>query len=439
MNRATFQLAAITMLAGLVACQAQSGADGAEPVVRWNEPVEVASGQAFRGPWQMNDSEFLYVDDPAVALSADGAFMAWVDNAEQNVFFQRFDNDGAAQLDEPVDVSGSGEIFSWLPRVAVEGETVIVAWQEILFTGGSHGGEILVARSEDGGRTFADPINLSDTTAGAGKGRLTRQRWDNGSLDLLLAAGRVVVAWTEYEGALRVATSNDDGQSFDEAVHVAGDDTAPTRAPALAAGPDGRFWLAWTAGDDASADIHLASSDGPAAGFSNARRIHASSDHADSPVLAATSEGRIHLAWTASDGAPFRNSRIVYAHDGDGSGSFSEPVVISGEIMGAYPQLAARGDRVLVSWERVPDRNARPRGLGYASSSDGGEHFSQPAEVPGSAREEHAVNGGNQGLLMRKLDLADDGRVLLGHATFREGESSAVWLLQGQWRSLTDE
>lgn len=436
MNRLIVQLAAIPMLA---ACQAQSGVDGAEPAVRWSEPVEIASGQAFRGPWQMNDSEFLYVDDPAVALSADGTFVVWVDNAEQNVYFQHFDTKGVAQLDEPVNVSGSGEIFSWLPRVAVEGETVIVAWQEILFTGGSHGGEILVARSEDGGHTFADPINLSDTTAGAGKGRLTRQRWDNGSLDLLITSGHVVVAWTEYEGALRVATSNDGGQSFDEPVHIAGDDTSPTRAPALAAGPDGRLWLAWTAGDDTSADIHLAQSADLSAGFSDARRIHSSNDHADSPALAVTSEGRVHLAWTAGDGAPFRNSRIVYAHDADGTDSFSEPMVISGEIMGAYPQLAAIGDRVLVSWERVPDRNARPRGLGLASSGDGGKHFSQPAEVPASAREEHGVNGGNQGLLMRKLDLDDDGRVALAHATFYEGESSAVWLINGQWRSSSDE
>ena len=387
----------------------------------------------------MNESEFLYVDDPAVALADGRTYFAWVDNAAQNIFFQVFDGDGAAKLAEPIDVSSSGDIFSWLPRVAVDGETVIVAWQEILFTGGSHGGEILVARSEDGGRTFGDPVNLSQTTAGAGKGRLNRQRWDNGSLDLLVTAERVVVAWTEYEGALRAATSSDGGQHFTEPVHVAGDDASPTRAPVLAAGPDDRIWLAWTVGEDASADIHLAYSDAPESGFSNARRIHPADAHADSPSLAVTADGTVHLAWTASDGGPFRNSRIVYAHDADGSGSFAEPAVISGEIMGFYPQLAAVGDRVLASWEHVPDRDARSRGIAYATSSDGGQRFGQPAVVPGSARDEYGFNGGNQGLLMRKLDLAEDGRVVVGHATFLDGELSAVWLFKAQWRRPSEE
>ena len=436
MKRMAYLFAVLYLAA---ACQADPESTMQAAALDWDEPVKVASGQAYQGPWRMNDSEFLYVDDPAVALRGDYTYMAWVDNAEQNVLFQVYDPDSQARLDKPLDISGSGDIFSWLPRVVVEGETVIVAWQEILFTGGSHGGEILLARSADGGRTFSDPVNLSNTTAGAGKGRLTRQQWDNGSLDVAIADGRVHVAWTEYEGALRVATSSDDGQRFSEPVHVAGDDDTPARAPSLAIAPDGQVWLAWTVGDDASADIHLARSDDSAAEFSNVRRVRSSDTHADSPALAVSDDGRVHLAWTVSAGGPFRDSHIVYAHDGNGSGSFSEPTVISGEDMGAYPQLVLAGERLLVSWEHVPDRSARPRGIAYATSNDQGERFSLPAVVPGTAREEYGVNGGNQGLLMRKIDLAEDGRVLLGHATFQEGESSAVWLLQGQWRSLTEQ
>jgi len=432
----------LLLLAGALTATVACGGDPGQEAVaelRWSEPVQVVSGRAYRGPWQMNDSDFLFVDDPAVALSGDGSFLAWADNADQNVYLQRFDPVGAPQLDQPVNVSRSGDIFSWLPRVFVDGEIVIVAWQEILFTGGSHGGEILVARSEDGGRTFADPVNLSQTTAGAGKGRLNRQRWDNGSLDLLVHAGHVVVAWTEYEGALRVATSTDGGQRFTEPVKVAGDDASPTRAPVLAVGPDERIWLAWTVGDDAAADIHLACTDEPGSGFSNARRIHPSRAHADSPALTVTADGTVHLAWTASDGGPFRNSRIVYTHDADGSGSFAEPAVISGETMSAYPQLVAVGDRVLVSWEHLPDRDARPRGIAYAMSGDGGLNFSHPTVVPGTAREEYGFNGGNQGLLMRKLALAEDGRVALGHATFRERRTSAIWLVNGQWHSPPED
>src|ERR671939_82717 len=85
---------------------------------------------------------------------------------------------------EPVNVSRSPHTFSWLPRIAVSSadpRRVLVLWQEIIFSGGSHGGDILLARSEDGGRSFAPPLNLSNSRAGDGKGRLTRERWHNRS------------------------------------------------------------------------------------------------------------------------------------------------------------------------------------------------------------------------------------------------------------------
>ncbi|QOC22644.1 exo-alpha-sialidase [Wenzhouxiangella sp. AB-CW3] len=415
----------------LTACQAESESMP-ETDLRWSEPVKVASGEAYQGPWRMNESEFLYVDDPAVALADGKIFFAWVDNADQDIHFQIFDRDGEPELDEPVNVSVSGDIFSWLPRVAVDGERVYIAWEEVLFTGGSHGGEILLARSNDGGRSFSEPINLSNTTAGAGKGRLTRERWDNGSLDLLARNGRVVVAWTEYEGALRVATSADGGDSFGEPLHVAGDDELPARAPSLAGTPDDRIWLAWTVGEDNSADIHLAYTIDTEEGFSEPRRIHASDAHADSPVVRVDSEGTVHLAWTESTGGPLRGSRIVYARDIDGSGDFGETVRLSGDTMAVYPQMAVAGQRVLVSWERSATDRRQLFGIGYSASVDGGRSFSEPTVIAATQREEYGVNGGNQGLLMRKLDLSDDGRAVLGHATFNRNEASHIWLLRGR-------
>src|SRR5688572_20985155 len=47
----------------------------------WQEPIEVASGRAHAGPWRMNESEFLYVDDASLAVRDDGAIgVVWVDN-----------------------------------------------------------------------------------------------------------------------------------------------------------------------------------------------------------------------------------------------------------------------------------------------------------------------------------------------------------------------
>jgi hypothetical protein len=48
----------------------------APPVVEWQAPLAIASGDADIGPWRMNQSRFHYVDDPAVAVTAAGTAAA---------------------------------------------------------------------------------------------------------------------------------------------------------------------------------------------------------------------------------------------------------------------------------------------------------------------------------------------------------------------------
>src|SRR5687768_6518205 len=111
-------------------------------VVAWDEAVELANGGGEKGPWQQNESRFDYVDDGTVALAGDGAaVLAWVEQASKDVFVQVRDRDGRARF-APVNVSRTPAVFSWLPRIVVSGEDVFVLWQEITFSGGSHGGDI---------------------------------------------------------------------------------------------------------------------------------------------------------------------------------------------------------------------------------------------------------------------------------------------------------
>jgi hypothetical protein len=111
----------------------------------WHGSAEIASGPAERGPWQMNESRYDYLDDPTVATDERGA-VAWVDQSRKDVLFQRFSPAGE-KLGQPVNVSRSPAIFSWLPR------------------------------SDDGGQTFSQPMNLSNSRAGDGKGRIDKDRW----------------------------------------------------------------------------------------------------------------------------------------------------------------------------------------------------------------------------------------------------------------------
>ena len=192
-------------LLGLLTVLAASAAPADSPSsLTWHGSTEIARGRGERGPWRQNESRYDFVDDPAVAINSRGEIaIAWVDQARKAVLLQRYSPEGKPQFPRPVDVSRRPQTFSWLPRVAFAPDaphSVFVLWQEIIFSGGTHGGDILFARSSDGGRSFAGSGQSSHSVGGDGKGRVSRQIWHNGSMDLVAGANGVVhAAWTEYD------------------------------------------------------------------------------------------------------------------------------------------------------------------------------------------------------------------------------------------------
>ena len=381
----------------------------------WHGSTEIAAGRGERGPWQMNESRYDYVDDPTVAFDARGGVaVAWVDQARKDVYFWR---DG-----KPVNVSRSPETFSWLPRIATDAKgTIFVLWQEIIFSGGSHGGDILFARSEDGGRTFSQPMNLSSSVAGDGKGRINRDLWHNGSLDLVVGPdGTVYTAWTEYEGRLWLRRSTDGGRSFSEKLSIGTD--KPARAPSLAV--HGKtVYLAWTVGDDPSADIRVAKSSDGAASFFAPVIVEKTRAYSDAPKIAVDGQGVLHLAYNVG-------RRVHYTRSSDGGARFAPARDVSGSGAG-FPALSLDGKgNVYVLWERFAEPY-RPRGLALAVSADRGSAF-RKIEVPESAGAGH--NGSLQGLLMRKLAVSSDSAVAIVNRSFKENEASRVWLMRGKWQ-----
>jgi hypothetical protein len=376
----------------------------------WHGAVEVAEGRGERGPWQQNQSRYDYVDDPAVALDERGeALVAWVDQGQKDIFVNG------------VNVSRSPDTFSWLPRIAVAGNHVHALWQEIIFSGGSHGGDILFARSEDGGKNFSEPLNLSDSIAGDGKGRITKDFWHNGSLDLAVApGGSVYAAWTEYEGTLWFRRSTDGGKTFAERIRI--HDATPARAPSLAVAGD-TVHLAWTDGD-----IHIVSSTNGGRSFDAPRTLTHTRAYTDAPRLAPGLGDTLHLVYA-------ENSRVMYTSSKDGARSFAPARAISRPGAG-FPALGVDGaNGVYVTYELFPEGpRHRPRGLGITASYDGGRTFSTPENVPGSAAPDGAPNGSFQGLLMQKLAVNRRGALAVVNSSLKDGEWSRVWLMRGSGR-----
>ncbi len=408
--------------------------------VAWEKPMELAHGPGERGPWQQNDSRFHYVDDGTVRFGANGIlYSAWVDQTKKDVLFQRLDFRGRT-LDAQINISRTPDTFSWLPRIAtVPGQplAVLVLWQEIIFSGGGHGGDMMVARSIDGGASFSAPTNVSASIGGDGKGRINKEIWDNGSQDIVAAPhGMVHLAWTEYDGQLWTARSLDGGKSFSAPRQIAGSAKLPARAPSLALAPDGKLYLAFTTGEDPASDIHLMQSDDGGASFSPPRIVEKTPGYSDAPRLAVDQDGTLHLAWTESEGGPFDRTRIRYARSRDEGKSFEAsrelPAAGTGDFSSAFPDLAVEGKRVLLLWETLPGKRRPSRGLGMAVSSDGGDRFDPSFIVPDSRDPGGGNNGSAQGLLMKKLALDGQGRIAIVNSAMREGKGSRVWVLRGR-------
>nr|MDQ3369983.1 glycoside hydrolase [Myxococcota bacterium] len=227
----------VAIVAVLSACGSPAPAQPLAPIT-WERPIPIATGGGERGPWQQNESRYDHVDDPSVVFAASGAtVVAWVDHRHKDVLVQRYGREGRPLGPRAVNVSRTPDVFSWLPRLVVSpvhASDLYVIWQEIIFSGGSHGGDILVARSLDGGATFESPRNLSRSIGGDGKGRIDRDTWHNGSLDLTIGPdGTLYAAWTEYDGPLWFTRSQDRGATFEPPRQVTGDARRPARAPAL--------------------------------------------------------------------------------------------------------------------------------------------------------------------------------------------------------------
>jgi hypothetical protein len=420
-------------LLSALAALATAGA-GHRDTIRWAQPVSLATGGGERGPWQQNDSRYDFVDDPTVALLPDGdAAVAWVDQAKKDVFWQIVAPDGSKRLAEPVDISRTPKEFSWLPRIALsprDPKQVYVLWQEIVFSGGPHGGEIYFARSVDGGRSFEAPENLTGSVEGEGKGRFDSEHWHDGSLDITVADdGVIYAAWTDYEGTLTLRRSRDQGKTWEPDVVVAKGGKVPARAPSLAV-RNGTVYVAWTVGETQNADIHIASSrDGKT--FGSPELVRHEHGYCDSPKLAFDTAGTLHLAYAETKGGPMDPAEVRYTRSRDGK-TFEPARVISAPLesgsAAAFPNLAVEGERVFVTWDDYPDADKDPHGVGIAYSLDGGARFTAPALVEHTR--DRGRNGGLEGRLTRKLAVAGDTIAVVNSAV-RFGESSRAWLVRG--------
>lgn len=225
--------------------------------------------------------------------------------------------------------SGAGRQRSASPAVLSDG-AVVVAWEDSRFCAG----QILVARSDDGGASFGPPVRVAP--------------WDRPQRAPSLAVlpdDTLVVAWQEVlgegRGEIRVARSRDRGQTWAHRVRVDRERSVDAWVPSLAA-------------DAATGALHLAFVD---TRDTNRRVFHTRSDDA---------------------GATWRRPARIDARERD---PVSPDATLSNEWS---PRIAARGGRVVVAYthRERPDPAEQPSWDAYVvESADGGGSFGAPRRL----------------------------------------------------------
>lgn len=308
--------------------------------------VSRTGGEAWRGLDLPLAPEATNCFWPSVAFDGDGRLLVLYTptggpfNLPTGLWLQRFTPELTAE-GPPTPVSGP---LTFQPRLAVDGQRVLVAW----IKAGEARGEkflgfppppnpIVVTRSDDGGRTFAPPVTVSETTrlavqptllawggnqvvVGAldlGQDRATYQSSHEGRPGPPPAEPWGLVAWTSADG----------GSTFGPAKTVAEGLVASQRvlidlapAPAFAVDPrSGRIYASWESGHD----VFLSRSDDGAGTWSAPHRMSPSTGGQFLPGIGIAPDGRVDVAFydrSADRGDVL--AQVVLASSSDGGRTF---------------------------------------------------------------------------------------------------------------------
>ncbi len=220
-------------------------------------------------------------------------------------------------------------------------------------------------------------------------------------------------------------------------MHIFGDNKRPARGPSLSVNHRNEVVIAWTVGEDASANIHFAKSIDGGKSFSPAQTVFESEGHADAPHIAFDGKGTLHLVYGESALGPFRQYRILYTRLRNGESKFEKPKEIVGADMGKFesahfPELDIDGnDNTYIIWKLFPRATGRPLGMGFTYSKDGGQTFIPPTIIPGTDDPALGFLGSMNGLLMQEIAVNRLGKFAIVYSTFKANDASHIWLIRG--------
>ncbi len=253
---------------------------------------------------------------------------------------------------------------------------------------------IFVARSDDGGRTFAAG-NIALVDVGEGVDQFHDKEW----ITVDPNNGAIYVGWTDFAGGaqtavLRVSHSTDQGATWSYPPEAVTTFTSQEdiQAVQLAVDSDSTLHVTWMDYNDHTFKISHSTDGGDS--FSAPEVIATDIDYRNAipraayrtptlPMLAIDQTGgvyndRIYLAW--HDGRGGNHTDILLIYGDEGGTNWSEPVVVNRDEGEAHqffaaPAVSPEGYVFVVYYDRSYDVNDSLLDFSYAVSTDGGDSF----------------------------------------------------------------
>ena len=179
-------------------------------------------GKTFGIPINISQSTGI-ADDPTIINRDSNVYVVWEDNSlgTFQVMF-RVSNDNGSTFNAPVNLShGAGNASSPVMTAHGKGGDVNVVWEDN--TGGNY--QIIVGSSNDGGITWTTPFNISHDS-GVATNPIVVARGNN-------TGKNVFVAWqdtTPGNSQIFTATSNNNGKTWNNPINVSNDSSSAINA-----------------------------------------------------------------------------------------------------------------------------------------------------------------------------------------------------------------